>query len=748
MPPLPDDKQLRFVKQEERPPMSPQLARRAAMVGMLALGLFAILFFRLWFLQVLSTNQYAKAASVNFVRDVEVPAPRGEILDSSGQILASSRRAYAVEISPPNLPVPITDSNLAHPPQPDAALYDRLASVLGLPTKREPCPVNGHGLLHMSVIACRVVQGYVQLSYGEATVASDISDQQLWYISERQSSLPGVTVQQIYQRTYPFGDLASQVLGIVSRITAAEVGQPDYAGVSPNDSVGQSGLEASYDRYLRGADGAEKVKVDAFGNFVGVQSQTAPTPGDSLKLSLNVKLEQVGQQALQESIDNNPPADGGAFVAMNPDNGEVYAMGSLPTYDANVFTKPVPYSTYNALFGPNSGDPQVNRAYQGAGPTGSTFKPITATAALESGAWSVGSIFDDSGQYCFSGQCRHNAGGAVDGALDLVDAIKVSSDDFFYNLGVLFWDQRAKYGEDAIQNAANALGWGEVTGIDLPGETPDARVDSPQVVAKEHAQDPAAYPDGDWYSGNNLELAFGQGGTVITPIEEAQAYSTFANGGTRYQPEIAAGLVNPSTCKAVETFAPKVTGHVSYSAANYQAILQGFEGVVDSPSGTAYEDFVGFPLSSFPIAGKTGTATETPPLLPNSWFVGWGPLPDPQYLVAAVIQGGGYGSEAAAPVVRQAFNYIVANRRAPVSLTAPAGTCSSASSTSTTTTTTTQPAGLTPATTTSGLSAHPPRRSGVGRAAASAGRPGSRPASRAFVAAGAAGRPRAPPGSL
>ncbi|MGH2881244.1 MAG: hypothetical protein ACRDPA_00840, partial [Solirubrobacteraceae bacterium] len=149
MSPLPEDKRLRFVKQEERPSMSPQLARRVAIVGTFALAIFAILYFRLWFLQVLSSNQYAHAASVNFVRDVEVPAPRGQILDSSGQILASSRRAYAVEISPPSLPVPITDSNLAHPPQEDALLYDRLAGVLGLPSKRQPCPVNGHGLLHM-----------------------------------------------------------------------------------------------------------------------------------------------------------------------------------------------------------------------------------------------------------------------------------------------------------------------------------------------------------------------------------------------------------------------------------------------------------------------------------------------------------------------------------------------------------------------------------------------------------------------
>ena len=180
--------------------MSPQLARRVAIVGTLSLALFAILFFRLWFLQVLSSDHYANAATGNFIRPVEIAAPRGQILDRTGTPLATSQRAYAVMISPPELPVPITDKNLAHPPRADAGLYNRLAHVVGLPTKRQPCHVNGHGILHMGQIACAVVQEYVQLPYAEATVATDITRQQLYYLSERQASFPGVSVQQIYQR--------------------------------------------------------------------------------------------------------------------------------------------------------------------------------------------------------------------------------------------------------------------------------------------------------------------------------------------------------------------------------------------------------------------------------------------------------------------------------------------------------------------------------------------------------------------
>jgi penicillin-binding protein 2 len=685
MPQLPEDKQLRFVKQEERSPMSPQLARRAALVGMLALGLFAILFFRLWFLQVLSSNQYAKAANVNFARDVVVPAPRGEILDSSGQILASSRRAYAVEISPPGLPVPITHKNLAHPPKPDAMLYDRLAGVLGMPTRRQPCPVNGYGLLRMSQIACRVAQGYVALSYGEATVASDITYPQLWYISERQASFPGVTVQQIYQRTYPLGDVAAQVLGLVSRITHAETLDPYYKGVNQNDSVGQSGLEASYDQYLRGVDGVEKVKVDAFGNFAGVQSRTDPTAGDNLKLSLNAKLEAVGQQALQASIDANYPANGGAFVAMNPVNGQVYAMGSLPTYDANVFTKPVPYSTYNTLFGPNSGDPQVNRADQSAGPTGSTFKPITATAALQSGAWSVGNIFDDTGQFCFSGQCRHNAGMAVYGPVDLVNAIKVSSDDFFYNLGVLTNSPAPNGGP--LQKWARLYGIGQKTGIDLPGESsgtlpdPAWREQRNQLEAEcDSATGPFKYTNGvnissvmhpgwhrgpkrapgacgladgtnrPWAAGDNENLAVGQGDVQVTPLQLAVAYSALANGGDIVTPHL--GLdVQTADGFVLRSFDPPIRRHLNIDPLYLETIRAGLRAAASQPGGTSADVFSTFPEQ---VYGKTGTAQYTGQQ-DYAWYACFVPpwATSKPIVVVVTVEQGGFGAVGAAPVARQ-----------------------------------------------------------------------------------------------
>ena len=677
---LPDDKRLQFVPQEERPPMSPQLALRVAIAGTVALAIFAILFFRLWFLQVLSSDHYARAASVNFVRPVEVAAPRGQILDRNGTILAMSQRAYAVEISPPDLPVPLTSKLLAHPPQKDAQLYNRLAHVVGLPTKRQKCKVgflkpNSHPptvyykTFHISQIACAVVQEYVQLPYAEATVATDITPDQLWYLSERQSSFPGVSVQQIYQRNYPLDDVASQVLGIVSRITASEVKDPHYKGVSQNDSVGQSGLEASYDRYLRGTDGSENVKVDALGSFVGVMSRTAPIAGNNLKLSLDSKLEAVGQQALQQSIDSNYPANGGAFVAMNPDNGQVYAMGSLPIYNANLFTKPVPQSVYDKTFGPNSGDPLVNRAYQGAGPTGSTFKSITATAALESGAWTTSDIFDDTGQFCISNQCRHNAGNAVDGSLDLENAIKVSSDDFFYNLGALTNSPAPNGG--ALQHWAHLYGIGRKTGIDLPAETPGTLPDAkwrdgrnkleaecdnatgPFTGKRKHPPGGCGIAFGDnrpWSIGDNESLAVGQGDVQVTPLQLAVAYATIANGGTVVTPHLGLDVQDPQGI-VQRAFNPPAQRHIPINPVYLDTIRAGLRAAASQPGGTSAEVFQNFPEQ---VYGKTGTAQYTNQQ-DYAWYACYVPssATSKPIVVVVTVQQGGFGAVGAAPVARQ-----------------------------------------------------------------------------------------------
>jgi penicillin-binding protein 2 len=266
---LPDDR---------RPPMTPQLALRVAVIGGFALAMFAIIFFRLWFLQVLSGQQYAKAASVNFVRDIDVPAPRGEILDRDGNVLVDSRQALDVVLSPPDLPVPVGLNNLYSPPRKDVHLYRRLAKVLGMSSHPGRCKV-GNVVHRLAPIPCAVASEVYQLPYANVTVKRDVSKYIQYYLAERLNLFQGVSVEKVYLRSYPLNDLAAQLFGTVGPINPQEVKQRQFKGVSQNAIIGQSGLEAEYDRYLRGTDGLQRIQVNSLGQFQKYLHGVSPWPG-------------------------------------------------------------------------------------------------------------------------------------------------------------------------------------------------------------------------------------------------------------------------------------------------------------------------------------------------------------------------------------------------------------------------------------------------------------------------------------
>jgi penicillin-binding protein 2 len=686
--------------EDRRPPQTPQLALRVALIGSFALAIFAIIFFRLWFLQVLSGQAYARQAQTNYIRNVDVPAPRGQIVDRSGQVLVDSKRAIAVEISPPDLPVPLSQCDpqtqlvagllgntwassctIAHPPVQDITLYDHLASVLGMPTKRQKCPVNGYGMLHLSAIACAVATGYVALSYADVTIKVDVPNDVLYYLEERQSQFPGVLVQPVWLRTYPLNDLAAQLFGTIGPISCdappgvretednCELKDPRFKGLPATSIVGQSGLEWAYNQYLQGTDGSEQVQVDALGRFIGDLGETKPIPGDNLELSLDVNLQRAGETALQNAINTIPNANSGAFVAMDPVNGEVYAMGSNPSFNPNIFTKPVPEKVYEQLNSAASNHPLIDRAYQTAGPTGSTFKPITATAALESGAWNVDDVFDDTGQYCFSGQCRHNAGMAVDGVVDLVEAIKVSSDDFFYNLGVLTNNPAPNGG--ALQHWASLYGIGHTTGIDVGGEvagtlpTPAWRAERNREEAEcdnatgpfkggaKHAPGGCGIADGTnrpWSAGDNENLAVGQGDVQVTPLQLAVAYSAIANGGTVVTPHLGLAIQSPNGT-VLREINPPPKRHLDINPLYLATIQEGLREAASQPGGTSVSVMGNFPEQ---VYGKTGTAQYTGQ--PDySWYACFVPpsATSKPIVVIVTVERAGFGVQAAAPVARQ-----------------------------------------------------------------------------------------------
>jgi penicillin-binding protein 2 len=667
--------------EDRRPPMTPQLALRVAVVGSFALAMFAIIFFRLWFLQVLSGDQYLAQARGNRTRQIAISPARGEVLDRNGAVLVSSTKALEVQISPPDLP---------KNPRAQAVLFLRLAHVLGISTRPHRCryPV-GHSVVvtRLAQIPCQVQQQLALLPYADVNI-KEVNRFIQYYLAERQTQFQGVQVTSISVPGYPQKTLAAQLLGTVGRITPGEVQMKAYRGLSPNSIVGQSGLEGWYDRYLRGTQGSENVQVDALGKATGVNSKTNPIAGHNLALSIDAKLQRVGQQALATSIASNPGATAGAFVAMNPVNGQVYALGSMPSFDPTVFTRTLSESTYRSLTNPSGGDPLLNRAIQSAGPTGSTFKPITATAALQSGVWTTGSIFDDTGQFCISGQCRHNAGNAVDGSLDLENAIRVSSDDFFYNLGVKTnVDPYQHPGGGPLDQWARRFGIGRPTGIDLPGEdigtlpSPRWREQRNKLEAQcdtatglyrytngkllssvklkgyyrspKHPSGGCGIADGTnrpWSVGDNENLAVGQGDVQATPLQLAIAYSALANGGTIVRPHI--GLdVQQADGTVLQKIDPAPARHIPIDPFYLETIRQGLRAAASQSGGTSADVMGTFPEQ---VYGKTGTAQYTGQ--PDySWYACFVPpsATSKPIVVVVHVERGGFGDVAAAPVARQ-----------------------------------------------------------------------------------------------
>jgi penicillin-binding protein 2 len=655
-----------LVGSPEDEPSRPNI--RLRVVGGVVIALFLVLVLRLWTLQVVDGKTYAAAVTRNQVRVVSVPAPRGEIVDRNGTVLAGDVPEQEILLS--------RATALSDP-----SIVGKVAALVGQTPKE--------------IKAAIADSQYSQ--YAPVPVLDDASLGTVEYLDEHLSAYPGVTVQEVSQRDYPQNqnsgtDVGSAVLGYVSPISAAELKANPHAGYSQASQFGQSGLENEYEQYLRGTPGEDALSVDAQGEVVGTLHTTAPTQGDTVVTNIDLGLQEAVQTALQNDITADkhtvdpstgklPTANDGAAVVLNAQTGAVLAMASYPTYDLGVWLGGISQANYSALSAgcnttsTTTGCPLINYAIDGLYTPGSTFKLNTATAALDDGVISATQYVDDTGVYhvpqkCTSG-CTYTDDEASDsGETDLAEALTKSDDYYFYNLGDLFYYSP---NPDGIQKTAAQYGLGETTGIDLPGED-KGQVDSAALRANQHKEDPTAFPYPSYYVGDNIETAFGQGETLVTPIQQAVAYATFANGGTRYQPQVAAAIVSP-TGKLVERIQPKVTGTVSLPPSTYQPMLEGFEGVVSDKSGTAYVPFqedAHFPLNSFPIAGKTGTADVAAGKEPNAWFVGFGPTnhagSEPEYVVAVVVDHGGYGAQAAAPAVANIFNYLYANPIQPVQL--------------------------------------------------------------------------------
>jgi penicillin-binding protein 2 len=652
----------RIWSRKDIPEPRPRL--RLAVIGFVVTCFFGSLLVRLYSLQILEPQAAQPVLATTAIRVVYDPAPRGLILAREGQVLANNKTVFEVTME-------------RQVGTKDPAVVRRIAAIL-----------------HQGVSQVHNELNNVQISpYQPVPLAVGVPISTVARVKEDQSELPGVGVQLVPERYYPQGSFAAQLIGYLGHLSPSQLHDPEYKSDQPTDWVGESGIEASYEPWLHGKDGTTALYVNAQGDVVGVARQTPPTPGDTVVLNLDYGLQKAAQEFLAQDIHSLegtydptngariPSHLGGAVVVLDPNNGAVLAMASYPTYNANVWDGGISQANYAKLTNPQSDYPLLNRAIQGLYPPGSTFKLVTATAALKDGLITPTSTIDDAtGTFtipnCTRGPCTfHNDTLALHpGPINVTWAISASDDVFFYTLGVRFYEQDFAEGKPyatPIQDMANAYGLGVPTGVDLPNEF-SGQIDSYYLRVWEHEHYPKAFPNPpSWYAGDNLELAFGQGETLITPLQLAVAYATFANGGTRYVPEVAAAILSPSG-KLIRRIKPKVAGHVTLPPADRAAMLAGFEGAVDQPYGTAYYTFLGFPLNKMQVAGKTGTGSVNGPNglpeEPDSWFVGFGPAQHPKYVVVAVIQNGGYGAAASAVVVRDIFSYLLSHPVPPLKL--------------------------------------------------------------------------------
>jgi penicillin-binding protein 2 len=696
--------------EDRRPPITPQLAVRVAILGGFAFVLFATIFFRLWFLQVLSGDDYVQAAAHNRVRKIRIDAPRGDIVDRDGvNTLVTTRRAQVVQLLPNDLPESERTLAAEYGKAVSASERARLAAadqvramdrvrrrekrkftrserkerrVLARAAK-QAAPVKLPSLprdarlrdlyrrlyrvirLKPSTIHRRVVQQVAQTPYAAVTVKTDIPVEQFNFLRERAKQFPGVRVTSLWLRTYPEKEIAAHLFGTIGEISPEELTESRNRGVEQGERIGKSGVEYQYDKYLRGKSGFYRQVVDALGQACDdpvrcPERATSPTQGYRLKLTLDYELQKVGQAALEQIAGGRP----GAFVAMDPTNGEILALGSAPSFDANVFAKPISQEKYDQLNSEAAGKPLFNRAVAGIYPTGSTFKLITATAALESGILQPDTPIDDPGFFKLGPQTFKNAKDAVNGTINLPRALQISSDVFFYKMGA-----RLNGMGPVLQSWARKLGLGRRTGIDIPGEfkglVPDSKwrnreFDRYSACVKRNkltAQTTAALLqcggiERMWSQGDNVNLAVGQGDLQATPLQMAVAYSTLANGGKVVQPHLG---------KRVED----IQGHiiakldkpprrkVEISATTRTTILEGLRRAAMEGDGTSAHIFGDFPVT---VYGKTGTV-ERPGQEDQSWYAAYVNAQNRPIVIVTTIERGGFGADSAAPATCEMLKF-------------------------------------------------------------------------------------------
>jgi penicillin-binding protein 2 len=624
--------------------LTPGLAFRVGILGVVALAVFAVLFFRLWSLQILSGDTYLAAAQGNQLRTIRIEAPRGTILDRRGRVIVDNVAGTAVKLWVGDLPA--------------NGRYDvikRLARVLNVPTAR----------------LAKEVDIRIADPLNPITVKTAVGEDQVAYLYEHSSEFPGVQIQQTYLRHYPFQALGAQLLGYVGEVSQGDLDRKPKV-YRPGDKVGKAGVEARLDEYLRGASGQAQIRVDSMGRPQGpLEPRREARPGNAVRLTIDIGLQRAAERALRYGIstahaNESYHANGGALVAIDPRDGAVLAMASTPTYKPSVYVGRVDPKKIEALVNDaaarEANYPGINRVTSGVYPPGSTWKPVTALAAMQEHMLEPYQSLQctPTATYGLDEQEFVNWDPYVNHAMMLPEALARSCDTYFYQVGYQFY-LGGDRGRTRMQQWARTFGFGAPTGFDLGGEQ-TGLVPTPAWRKKAFKSD----WDRAWNPGNSIQLSIGQQDVQVTPLQMARFYAMIANGGTLVTPyvvsQVETAAPNGQSPVVLRRWAPDPPEPAGVDPAALQVIRDGLYQATHASYGTSSGVFSSFPI---PIAGKTGTAEKVVPLPgypaghleDQSWWCGYGPAQTEvaRLVVCAVIENGGHGSTAAAPAALRVF---------------------------------------------------------------------------------------------
>lgn len=569
------------------------------------LVLFAVLLGRMVYLQLWRGDYYAKQSDGNRLRQSRILAPRGIIYDSEGKELVNNLPGYAVVLQKQSSYKPET--------------LQRLSNLLQMPVEEINAKIKAS-----------------ENFYEPIMLKNNLDQQMVTKIEEQRRYMPEVMLSVQPIRNYPYHELAVHALGYVGEVSSYEIEQGLFKNISQGSLVGKGGLEKTYDKYLRGEDGAFMEEVDVAGNVVKHYDSVQPIPGKNLKLTIDYELQKELEAftdkhlAFLRSSGIAPGARAAAVVAIDPRNGAVRAMVSRPGYDPNWFVHGISSKNWNSINNdPNY--PMNNKVITGEYPPGSTFKIVTGSAAFELKKVGLNEPIFDGGFHPMV-PTMGNAGGEVLGWLTFIKALAMSDNVYFYELGY-------RVGIDNIEKYAHIFGFGECTGIDLEGES-KGLVASKKVKRK--------IWDEDWRLGDTFNAAIGQGFNLTTPIQLSVMLSIVANGGTKYQPYLVDSITN-SDGSLFEKPKRAEGKHIDVSQQTIDYIRMGMSATTQEGGTASY--FAGLPK---PIAGKTGTA-ENSHGRDHGLFVAYGPVDDPELVVVCIVEQGGFGSVAAGPIVYKAF---------------------------------------------------------------------------------------------